>query len=70
MLSITLPDGLAAGDYQACGVLVPAGESVATESNWASVQCSDFTVTNASGKQSVRSHSFAKGVRKSSVRKS
>lgn len=69
VLSITLPAGLAAGDYQACGVLVRAGQSVGDESNWVSVQCSNFMVSAASGKRSARSHQFAKDVRKPGVRK-
>lgn len=59
ILNLPLPSGLQSGVYQACGLLVKSGQSVAEE-NWLGLNCTNFMVNPGSGKMPSHSKKVAK----------
>jgi peptidyl-Lys metalloendopeptidase len=53
VLNITLPSGLPSGVWQACGLLVRSGQTLAEE-NWLGLNCTSFMVNPGSGKVSFK----------------
>ncbi len=44
IMDFPLPGGIALGDYQACGVLVEAGNEPNNQANWVHIHCAGFEV--------------------------
>lgn len=53
ILNIAMPGGLPQGAYQACGLMVTAGQSIAEE-NWLGLNCAPFMVNSGSAKMAAK----------------